>query len=269
MAVDEEKKSSNESVLLRSDAGGIASLILNRGDKFNALSTELMSAFQDELNSIAVDSTVRVVVISGNGPAFCAGHDLKEMLDDPDEEPVRALFQQCSRMMVTLTRLPQPVIARVHGIATAAGCQLVAQCDLAVAAEDARFGTSGINAGLFCGTPMVAVTRNLPRKQAMELLMTGEFIDAETAQVYGLINRVVPIGRLDEAVAELAGEIASKGPAFVAAGKRLFYRQIEDGIEAAYEQATEIMVENIQMDDARAGIDAFLAKRPMPKWKDR
>ena len=227
MAVNEEQKGSNNSVLLRSDDGGIASLILNRGDKFNALSTELMSAFQDELNSIAEDSTVRVVVISGNGPAFCAGHDLKEMLDDPDEEPIRALFQQCSRMMVTLTRLPQPVIARV------------------------------------------AVTRNLPRKQAMELLMTGELIDAETAQVYGLVNRVVPIGRLDEAVAELAGEIASKGPAFVAAGKRLFYRQIEDGIEAAYEQATEIMVENIQLDEARAGIDAFLAKRPMPKWKDR
>jgi len=256
-------------VLLRSDTDGIATLTLNRGAKFNALSTELMTAVEAELEALAADTSVRVVVIAGSGKAFCAGHDLGEMNADPSEEAIRALFRQCSRMMVALTRIPQPVIARVHGMATAAGCQLVAQCDLAIAADEAQFGTSGINSGLFCGTPMVAVTRNLPRKQAMELLMTGEFIDAQTALSYGLVNRVVPSAELASAVADFAAEIASKGPAFVAGGKKLFYRQIEDGLEAAYEQATETMVENMQMEEARAGIDAFLAKQPMPKWKDR
>jgi enoyl-CoA hydratase/carnithine racemase len=259
----------DDPVLLRSDADGIATLTLNRGAKFNALSTELMTAVEAELDAIAADTSVRVVTIAGSGKAFCAGHDLGEMSADPSEETIRALFRQCSRMMVALTRIPQPVIARVHGMATAAGCQLVAQCDLAVASDAAQFGTSGINSGLFCGTPMVAVTRNLPRKQAMELLMTGEFIDAQTAQAYGLVNRVAPPDQLDKAVAELAGQLASKGPAFVAAGKKLFYRQIEDGLEAAYEQATETMVENMQMEEARAGIEAFLAKQPMPKWKNR
>ncbi len=259
----------DETVLLRDDSEGIATLTMNRGRKFNALSTELMAALQDQLDLLMADSSIRVVVIAGAGKAFCAGHDLAEMVERPDEDSIRALFRQCSRMMVSLTRLPQPVIARVHGIATAAGCQLVAQCDLAVAAEEATFGTSGINSGLFCGTPMVAVTRNLPRKQAMELLMTGEFIDADTAQAFGLVNRVVPADDLDSAIAELAGEIASKGPAFVAAGKALFYSQIEGGIENAYEQATETMVSNMQMEEARAGLKAFLGKSPMPKWKDR
>jgi enoyl-CoA hydratase/carnithine racemase len=260
---------SNETILLRQDEGGIATLTLNRPDKFNALSTELMGRIQGELDSLVDDKSIRVVVIAGNGKAFCAGHDLKEMSDDPGQEAIEALFDQCSRMMVSLTKIPQPVIARVHGMATAAGCQLVAQCDLAVASEEARFATSGINVGLFCGTPMVAVTRNLPRKQAMEMLMTGEFIDPPTAEHYGLVNRVVPADKLDGAVREMAEAVASQGPAFVAAGKRLFYRQIEEGLGAAYQEATQTMVENMQREDAREGIKAFLEKQDMPKWQDR
>ncbi len=260
---------SNETILLRQDEGGIATLTLNRPDKFNALSTELMGRVQGELDSLVDDKSIRVVVIAGNGKAFCAGHDLKEMSDDPGQEAIEALFDQCSRMMVSLTKIPQPVIARVHGMATAAGCQLVAQCDLAVASEEARFATSGINVGLFCGTPMVAVTRNLPRKQAMEMLMTGKFIDPATAEKYGLVNRVVPADKLDGAVREMAEGVASQGPAFVAAGKRLFYRQIEEGLGAAYQEATQTMVENMQREDAREGIKAFLEKQDMPEWQDR
>jgi enoyl-CoA hydratase/carnithine racemase len=259
----------DESILLRHDKGGIATLTLNRPDKFNVLSTALMGRVQSELDSLVDDKSIHVVVIVGNGKAFCAGHDLKEMSEDPGPEAIQALFDQCSRMMVSLTKIPQPVIARVHGMATAAGCQLVAQCDLAVASEDARFATSGINVGLFCGTPMVAVTRNLPRKQAMEMLMTGEFIDPATAEQYGLVNRVVAADKLDGAVRELAEAVASQGPAFVAAGKRLFYRQIEEGLGAAYQEATQTMVENMQREDAREGIKAFLEKQDMPEWQDR
>ncbi len=259
----------NDPILLRHDNDGVATLTLNRPDKFNALSTGLMGLIQKELDSLANDKSVRVVVIAANGKAFCAGHDLREMSDDPSEKAIQALFDQCSRMMVSLTKIPQPVIARVHGIATAAGCQLVAQCDLAVASDEARFATSGINVGLFCGTPMVAVTRNLPRKQAMEMLMTGEFIDPPTAEQYGLVNRVVPPGELDGAIRELAEAVAAQGPAFVAAGKKLFYRQIEDGLTGAYEEATKTMVENMQREDAREGINAFLEKRDMPEWEDR
>ena len=200
----------NEPVLLRNDKDGIATLTLNRGDKFNALSLELINSVQKELNAISRDIAVRVVVIAAAGKAFCAGHDLVEMRADPGLEAMKELFQKCSRMMVTLTKIPQPVIARIHGTATAAGCQLVAQCDLAVAVEDASFATSGINVGLFCSTPMVAVTRNLPRKQAMEMLMTGEFIDAETARQYGLVNRVVPVQKLDEAIFELVDAVSEE-----------------------------------------------------------
>ena len=260
---------SNEDILLREDQGGIATLTLNRPGKFNALSTELMGRIQQQLDQLADDTSIRVVILAANGKAFCAGHDLMEMDADPSPEAIGALFDQCSRMMVSLTELPQPVIARVHGIATAAGCQLVAQCDLAVATEDVRFATSGIKLGLFCATPMVAVTRNLPRKQAMEMLLTGDFIDAATAQHYGLINRAVPADKLDETVLDLAENIAGQGPAFIAAGKKLFYRQIEDGLGAAYEEATRTMVENMQRDDARQGIKAFLDKRDMPDWQDR
>ncbi|NQV84811.1 MAG: enoyl-CoA hydratase [Rhodospirillales bacterium] len=259
----------NEPLLLREDNGGIATLTLNRPEKYNALSTELMGLIQDQLDLLADDKSIRVVIIAANGKAFCAGHDLREMDADPSPEAIGALFEQCSRMMVSLTRLPQPVIARVHGMATAAGCQLVAQCDLAVAADDVRFATSGINVGLFCGTPMVAVTRNLPRKQAMEMLLTGDFIDAATAEKYGLINRAVPAGDLNRAVQDLANSVAEQGPAFIAAGKNLFYRQIEDGLSGAYEQATLTMVENMQREDAREGIKAFVEKRGMPEWQDR
>jgi enoyl-CoA hydratase/carnithine racemase len=261
--------SDNESVLLRSDDQGITTLTLNRGNKFNALSSELMGALQNELDAIADDTSVRVVIIAGAGKAFCAGHDLKEMRADSGPEAMTAMFEQCSRMMVTLTQIPQPVIARVHGMATAAGCQLVAQCDLAITVEDATFATSGINVGLFCSTPMVAVTRNLPRKQAMEMLMTGDFIDAETAQQYGLVNRVVSSDKLDEAVGELAGNIASKSPVAVMRGKQLFYTQLESGLEAAYEQATKVISENMQDRDTRAGVDAFVNKKPMPDWENR
>jgi len=259
----------NEPLLLREDADGITTLTLNRPNKFNALSTELMSAVQAELDAIATDTSVRVVVIAANGRAFCAGHDLREMMADPSRETIGRLFEQCSRMMVTLTRLPQPVIANVQGIATAAGCQLVAQCDLAVAADTATFATSGIGVGLYCGTPSVAVTRNLPRKKAMELLMTGDFIDAQTACQYGLINHAVAAEDLHDAVYNLASRIAAKGPAFVARGKELFYTQLEQGLEAAYVQATDCMVENMQSPEAQAGLQAFIDKNPMPDWSDR
>ncbi len=267
--IAENQTPGNEAVLLRQDRDAVATLTLNRPGKYNALSIELMDLIQWELDKLAADTSIRAVVIAANGKAFCAGHDLQEMSDDPSPEAIQALFDKCSRMMVSLTRLPQPVIARVHGIATAAGCQLVAQCDLAVAADDVRFATSGINVGLFCGTPMVALTRNLPRKQAMEMLLTGEFIDAATAERYGLINKAVAADKLDDAVRELAEKVAGKGPAFIAAGKRLFYRQIEDGLAGAYEEATRTMVENMQRDDARDGINAFLEKRGMPDWQDR
>ena len=260
---------SEEPILLRTDSNSVATLTLNQPKKFNVLSSEMMTEVQNNLDQIALDSSIRVVTIAANGKAFCAGHDLKEMIGNSDEEAIRILFKQCSRMMITLTKIPQPVIARVQGIATAAGCQLVAQCDLAVASSNATFATSGIGIGLFCGTPSVAVTRNLPRKQAMELLMTGEFISADTAQSYGLINRVVDHNFLDQEVTNLAEQITSKGPAFIANGKKLFYKQIEEGIEAAYAQATEAMVENMQMAEAQEGLQAFLDKVPMPDWSDR
>ncbi|MBM09971.1 MAG: enoyl-CoA hydratase [Magnetovibrio sp.] len=259
----------NEPLLLRSNANGISTLTLNRGDKFNALSLELINSIQGELEAIAKDNSVRVVVIAGAGKAFCAGHDLVEMRADPGPKAMKELFKKCSKMMVMLTKIPQPVIARVHGTATAAGCQLVAQCDLAVAVEDATFATSGINIGLFCSTPMVAVTRNLPRKQAMEMLMTGEFIDAETARQYGLVNRVVPLKKLDQTISELAQSIADKSPTAISRGKELFYRQLKDNIEVAYEYASEVITANMQDVDARGGLDSFVNKRSMPDWKDR
>lgn len=259
----------NEAILLRDDRDGICTLTLNRPDKYNALSTSLMAAIQAELDAIKGDASVRVVVLAARGRAFCAGHDLAEMKAMQGREPVEALFRQCSRMMVSLTQIPQPVIARVQGVATAAGCQLVAQCDLAVAANDVRFATSGINLGLFCATPMVAVTRNLPRKQALEMLYTGDFINAETARDYGLVNRVVPAEFLDRAVADLAGAIAAKSPTAIAAGKALFYRQIEAGLEGAYDLATETITTNMLHQDAQGGVGAFLDKLPMPEWAAR
>jgi len=258
-----------EPLLLRSDANGVTTLTLNQPKKFNVLSREMMSEIQSALEQIGQDRSVRVIVLAGNGKAFCAGHDLKQMMADADETAMRALFKQCSKLMVTLTKTPQPIIARIHGIATAAGCQLVAQCDLAVAASNATFATSGIGVGLYCGTPSVAVTRNLPRKQAMELLLTGEFIDAPKALQYGLVNRVCELERLDEEINQLAKQIAAKGPAFISMGKELFYSQIEHGIEAAYEMATETMVSNMKLPETKEGLQAFIDKKPMPEWSDR
>lgn len=256
-------------LLLRGDAGGIATLTLNRPAQYNALSAALLSALQEELEAIGSDGAVRVVVIGGSGPAFCAGHDLKEMGARPERSFYDALFEQCSRFMLTLARIPQPVIARVHGIATAAGCQLVAACDLAVCADSARFATSGINVGLFCSTPAVALTRNVSRKRAMEMLMTGEFIDAATAREFGLVNRVVPEQRLDEEINRLAGAIIAKSPLAVATGKRLFYPQLEAGVEEAYRMAAQAMACNMMGEDAQAGVAAFTHKQPMPQWRGR
>jgi enoyl-CoA hydratase/carnithine racemase len=259
----------NDPILLREDDGVIATLTLNRPEKFNALSIKLMDLIQKQLDELAADNSIRVVIIAANGSAFCAGHDLLEMDKDPSSLSMGALFDQCSKIMISLTQLPQPIIAKVQGMATAAGCQLVAQCDLAIAAEDAQFATSGINIGLFCGTPMVALTRNLPRKKAMEMLLTGEFINAPTAVQYGLINSAVALDELDKSVQNLAETIAKQGPAFVAAGKKLFYRQIENNISNAYQEASRAMVKNMQQNDARKGIKASLGKRDMPLWEDR
>ena len=256
-------------VLIRKDDHRVTTLTLNRPEKFNALSLDLLSALEDQLAAIGEDRSVRAVILAGAGKAFCAGHDLKEMRENPGRQATQALFKQCARVMLRLTRIPQPVIARVQGVATAAGCQLVASCDLAVAAEDARFAVSGVNLGLFCSTPMVALSRNLPRKQSMELLLTGSFMDSSAALRYGLVNRVVPGDRLDEEVEELAAVVAAKSPAAVALGKQLFYRQLETSLEAAYELASETMTCNMMTDDAQAGIDAFIAKQPLPEWTGR
>jgi enoyl-CoA hydratase/carnithine racemase len=265
----QEATTAGASVLMRRDEGAVAMLTLNRPDKFNALSVELLGALQEELQAIESDRRIRVVILAGAGKAFCTGHDLKEIRENPGRQATQALFEQCARVMLTLTRIPQPVIARVHGVATAAGCQLVATCDLAVAAEDARFAVSGVNLGLFCSTPMVALSRNLPRKQSMEMLLTGSFIDASTALRYGLVNRVVPKGELDAATAELAAVVASKSPAAIALGKRLSYKQLEVSLEAAYELASETMTCNMMTEDAQAGIDAFITKQPLPEWTGR
>ena len=252
-------------LLLRRDQDGVAWLTLNRPAARNALSMALMRALDAELAAIADDAAVRVVVIGGAGPAFCAGHDLRELRAEPQRPAYEALFAQCSQLMLRIVRLPKPVIARVHGIATAAGCQLVATCDLAVAADTARFATPGVNIGLFCSTPMVALSRAVGRKQAMEMLLTGDLVDAATARGFGLVNRVVPEAELDAAVTALAEQIAGKSPLTLAIGKEAFYRQAELGLEDAYAYASEVMVRNMLARDAEEGVDAFLQKRP-PVW---
>jgi enoyl-CoA hydratase/carnithine racemase len=259
---------SNEAVLLRGDEGHVATLTLNRPGKLNALSDELLAALERELERTAGDDGVRVVIIQGAGRGFSAGHDLAELRRAQGRE-ARAIFERCARVMLAVARGPKPVIAKVHGIAAAAGCQLVAACDLAVASEDARFATSGINVGLFCSTPMVEVARSLPRKRALEMLLTGDFIDAPTALAHGLVNRVVPRDELDAAAGELAARVAGKSPAAVAFGKSLFNRQFQSTLDAAYEDAVETIVCNLMAEDAKAGIDAFVEKRPMPKWKGK
>jgi enoyl-CoA hydratase/carnithine racemase len=228
----------------------------------------MIAALADAFDAIARDTAIRAVVIAASGRGFCAGHDLKELRAHPDEAWQQRMFQACGEMMMKIVRLPQPVIARVHGIATAAGCQLVASCDLAVASADARFATSGVNFGLFCATPGVAVSRNVPRKQAMEMLMTGEFIDAATALQWGLVNRVAPPDRLDNAVRELAELLLSKPSAVLAAGKKFFYRQIEMDMEPAYKLASQVITNNMLGPDALEGVGAFVEKRK-PKWHDQ
>lgn len=252
--------------VLKSCSNGVATLTLNRGDKFNPLSEEMMAALQAQLNELKEDASVRVVVLAATGKAFCAGHDLKQMRAQASAEYYQKLFNQCSKLMLTIQQLPQPVIARVQGIATAAGCQLVSMCDLAVAATEAKFAVSGVNYGLFCSTPAVGLSRNVARKQAMEMLLTGEFIDAQTAQERGLVNRVVPVERLDEEVGKLTASILAKPAVAIAMGKQLFYKQLELGIGAAYQLAGQTMACNMMDDAALEGVQAFIEKRE-PSWR--
>ena len=254
-----------QQVLLRTVDDGIATLTLNRPRQYNALSGALVESLGRALAALAADESVRVVLITGAGSSFCAGHDLREMRT-LDEAATHALFAACSSVMQKLIALPQPVIAVVNGLATAAGCQLVAQCDLAVASEGARFAVSGVNLGLFCSTPAVALTRNVSRKRAAEMLFTGEFIDAATALDWGLVNRVAPASALMESAHELAHALKAKPRATLALGKALFYRQLADNLPAAYADATRTIACNMGMDVAREGVDAFLEKRA-PSWK--
>jgi enoyl-CoA hydratase/carnithine racemase len=257
----------NEPVLLEERDAGVLRLTLNRPAARNALSVGLMTRLTEALERAALDQACRVVVIAGAGPAFCAGHDLRELRSDNSREAYERVFAQCSALMLQIVRLAKPVIAEVHGIATAAGCQLVATCDLAVAAEDARFATPGVNIGLFCSTPMVALTRAVGRKAAMEMLLTGDFVDAATARAMGLVNRVVMPAGLGAATRDLAHQIAAKSAFTVAIGKEAFYAQAELALSEAYRYAAEVMTRNMLARDAAEGIDAFLAKRP-PVWQD-
>ena len=258
--------SAAEPVLLRQDTGGIATLTLNRPAARNALSLALMNALQDALDAIREDDSVRVVVVKATGPAFCAGHDLREMRADSSPEATEHLFRTCARLMTSVVRLPKPVIAQVHGIATAAGCQLVASCDLAICSEEARFATPGVQIGLFCSTPMVALSRAVPRKAAMEMLLLGEPVDAQEALRIGLVNRVVSAEGLDAAVAEMAARIAAKARRVLAVGKEAFARQGEMSLDEAYAYTAQVMTRNMAMADAQEGIDAFLTKRA-PVWE--
>ena len=252
----------SEPLVIRENLGSVVTLTLNCPKQFNALSVDMLSAMQTELDSIAQDSSIRVVVIAANGKAFCAGHNLKEMRANPEKVFQRALFEQCSQMMLTINRMPQVVIAKVEGIATAAGCQLVAACDLAVASDNAKFATSGISVGLFCSTPAVAVSRNLSRKQAFEMLITGEFIDAHTALQQGLINRVASAEQLDTTLQSLIDSIIAKSSVALTTGKTMFYNQLDMALADAYEYASEVMSCNMMADDVSEGIDAFIEKRP-------
>ena len=251
--------------LLRDDLGGVATLTLNRPAARNALSVGLMAALEDAIAAIGADRGIHVVVIAGSGPAFCAGHDLREIRGNPNRAAYEALFAQCGRLMQAIVQLPKPVIAQIHGVATAAGCQLVASCDLAVAAASARFATPGVNIGLFCSTPMVALSRAVPRKQAMEMLLTGDMISADRAREIGLVNRVVPDADLADATTALANQIATKSPLTLAIGKQAFYNQVEMSLADAYAYTATVMTNNMLARDAEIGIDAFLQKR-QPQW---
>jgi len=268
MVATARKNSEQTDILLRRDTDGICRLTLNRPRQYNALSEDMLDALQNAFDEVAEDKSVRVVVIAAEGKAFCAGHDLKEMRANPSREYYEYLFLKCGRMMTTMQRIPQPVVARVHGIATAAGCQLVANADLAVASTAASFATSGIGVGLFCMTPGVALSRNLDRKRAFEMLFTGEFVSAEQAVEFGLANYAVAPEELDAKVDELTGTIAAKSAAAISAGKRVFYRQLEMDMEEAYEYAAKEMACNMMFHDAGEGIDAFIGKRT-PSWKHK
>jgi len=248
---------------------GVATLTLNRPQRFNPLSSRMIAAIQEELGAIGSDASVRAVILAAQGKGFCAGHDLKEMRAHTEDKGwQRSLFNACSRMMMALTEIPQPVIARVQGIATAAGCQLVSMCDLAVAADTSTFAMPGVNIGVFCSTPAVGVVRNVGRKHAMEMLLTGEPIDAATAQSWGLVNRVVPSSRLDAEIRRFTEIILSRSSATIRFGKQAFYRQIDHPLAAAYDITSEVMACNMLLDDAAEGIDAFLQKRPA-SWRGK
>jgi enoyl-CoA hydratase/carnithine racemase len=255
--------------VLRSAREGVLTLTLNRGDRFNPLSLEMIAALEAEVQSAAGDAGVRVVVLAAEGRGFCAGHDLKEMrAHAADKRWQRGLFDSCGRMMLALTTLPQPVIARVHGLATAAGCQLVSMCDLAVAADTAAFALPGVNIGVFCSTPAVGVVRSIGRKRTMEMLLTGHTIDAQTALAWGLVNRVVPAGELDAEIRRFTDVIVARSGATISLGKRAFYDQIDRPLADAYARSSEVMVCNTLLEDAAEGMDAFLARRP-PRWSGR
>jgi enoyl-CoA hydratase/carnithine racemase len=258
-----------EPLVLSTRDNGVASLTMNRGDRFNPLSSALIAALQTELDAVAADPSVRVVVLSGRGKGFCAGHDLKEMRAHAgDKAWQRQLFDDCSRMMLSLTELPQPTIARVHGIATAAGCQLVSMCDLAVAETGSRFALPGVNIGVFCSTPAAGVARNIGRKRAMELLLTGEPVDASVALEWGLVNRVVPGDALDATVRHFTDIILGRSPAVIRLGKAAFYQQLERPLADAYDLTSETMACTLLLDDAAEGMDAFIQKRS-PVWRGR
>jgi len=262
-------KPDDQPVLRSQPEAGIVRLTLNRPKAYNSLSVGLMAALQAELDAIkAARDSVKVVIIAANGSGFCAGHDLKEVRANPGRQQYEALFRQCSMLMQSVVALPQPVIAQVHGVASAAGCQLVASCDLAVAADTARFATPGVNIGLFCSTPMVALSRNVSRKHAMEMLLTGDLLPAARAAEIGLVNRVVPEAGLADAALALAQQIASKSPLTVKIGKEAFYRQLDMPLAQAYDYASRVMTENMLARDAEEGIDAFIEKRD-PKWEGR
>lgn len=256
----------DESYVRRDEDGGVVRLTLDQGRRYNPLSRNMIGALQAQLDDLAGDPTARVVVLAAEGRGFSAGHDLGEMRTHVGDDAWQAtLFAECNRLMVSLTRLPQPVIARVHGIATAAGCQLVSMCDLAVAADTATFALPGVSIGVFCSTPAVGVARNVGRKRAMELLLTGEPVDAATALSWGLVNRVVPAEELDATIDGLARAIVARSGPVVANGKRAFYAQLDQGLDAAYERAAQAMVCDLSGEDAVEGIDAFLGKRA-PAW---
>lgn len=256
--------------LLREDSNAVASLTLNTPQKLNVLSDDMLSSLKSQLDAIANDCSIRAVIIKGAGKAFCAGHDITEMTaarraEDGGKAYFNDLFARCGRLMTSITTMPQPVIAQVHGIATAAGCQLVASCDMAIATEETRFGVNGVNIGLFCSTPMVALSRNVPRKVAFEMLTTGEFISAEKAQAFGLVNRVVPAEDLEAQTLALANKIAGQLGVAIKIGKEAFYNQSEMNLEDAYTYTAQVMAENMLYRDTENGMDAFLDKRH-PEW---